>query len=106
MSVTYDIRQVTRYVLTRSIITDQGPGVADLAEFRRRDDAERVMGTMRAAIHPVETAKDACIKVGEVAITLAGIVGNKDTLGALDLLAARVKNAKRAWHRMEAQGEI
>jgi hypothetical protein len=54
MTVRYDIKQVSRYVLTRTMNTDKGATVADLAEFTRRDDAERVMGTMRAAIHPVE----------------------------------------------------
>jgi hypothetical protein len=54
VTVRYDIKQVTRYVLTRSILTDKGETVLDMAEFKRRDDAERVMGTMRAAIHPVE----------------------------------------------------
>jgi hypothetical protein len=54
VTVRYDIKQVTRYILTRSVITDKGDTVVDMAEFRRRDDAERVMSTMRAAIHPVE----------------------------------------------------
>jgi hypothetical protein len=53
MTVRYDIVQVTRYVLTRNVITDKGDAVLDMAEFKRRDDAERVMGTLRAAIHPV-----------------------------------------------------
>ncbi len=49
----FEVKPVTRYILTRTMNTDQGATVADLAEFKRRDDAERVMGTMRAAIHPV-----------------------------------------------------
>lgn len=51
----FDVKKVARYILTRSIITDKGDDVIDMAEFTRRDDAERVAGTMRAAIHPVET---------------------------------------------------
>lgn len=103
MTVRYDIKQVTRYVLTRTMNTDKGATVADLAEFTRRDDAERVAGTMRAAIHPVETpkpvektaeqgAKD-CIKIGDFAISLFGIDA-LDPLQAIDLLEARVANAK------------
>lgn len=102
MSVTYDIRQVTRYVLTRSLITNQGAGVADLAEFKRRDDAERVMGTLRAALHPADvTAKNAAIRVGDYAIAMVGVVDNKDTLQALELLESRVANAKRLWQHRE-----
>jgi hypothetical protein len=55
VTVRYDIKQVTRYVLTRSAITDKGDTVIDMAEFRRRDDAERVMGTMRAALNAPDT---------------------------------------------------
>jgi hypothetical protein len=114
MTVRYDIKQVTRYILTRTMNTDKGATVADLAEFKRRDDAERVMGTMRAAIHPVEVApktlsevraedrkrtarEDACIRInGDIAIALAGLDA-LDTTRALELLESRVANAKKVW---------
>lgn len=104
---TYDIKQVTRYVLIRN-------GDTDVAEFKRRDDAEHVMGTLRAAIHPVAyegvgtleskpVEKDASIKVGEFAIALDGIVDNKNTLEALDLLESRVASTKRVLRHREAE---
>jgi hypothetical protein len=62
MTARYDIKQVTRYVLTRSIITDKGDTVLDMAEFKRRDDAERVLGTMRAAIYPVAQQAEGAAK--------------------------------------------
>jgi hypothetical protein len=98
MTVRYDIQQVTRYILTRTMNTDKGATVADLAEFKRRDDAERVMGTMRAAIHPVETAANSeCIRINnEIAISLMGI-DELDTTSALELLEARAANAQRLW---------
>jgi hypothetical protein len=116
MTVRYDIQQVTRYILTRTMNTDKGATVADLAEFKRRDDAERVMGTMRAAIHPVSevaadgagslverfgvvTANSACIKVGnDIAITLVGIEG-LDTACILELLEHRLVSARESWRK-------
>jgi hypothetical protein len=54
----FEIKKVARYLLIRSIITDRGPDMIEMAEFKRRDDAERVMGTMRAAIYPITPASE------------------------------------------------
>lgn len=82
----FDIRQVTRYVLVRKGGSPSGQD-ADVGEFKRRDEAEAVLAALKG-----ERAD--CIKVGNVAIPLAGIEA-LDAAGALDLLESRVQNARR-----------
>ncbi|WP_376956353.1 hypothetical protein ABNQ39_00085 (plasmid) [Azospirillum sp. A26] len=48
-TVKYDLRQVTRWVLTRAEISPISAGCDDVAEFRRRDEAVRVLNSLRRA---------------------------------------------------------
>jgi hypothetical protein len=82
MTVRYDIRQVTRYVLVRMAPT----GDTDIAEYKRRDLAEQgrdmaeqavrgmeSMGPLCAPNHP-GNPKNASIRInGDIAIPLVGI---------------------------------
>lgn len=54
----YDIKQVTRYVLVRKPATEYAGSDMDVAEFKRHDEAERVLASLRA-MSPEDAAKDA-----------------------------------------------
>jgi len=55
----YDINQVTRYVLVRKETGATDTFVPDLAEFRRRDEAEKVLKALNARQMPDLTSHGA-----------------------------------------------
>lgn len=54
----YDIHKVTRYVLVRKFQGKSDIFIHDLSEFTRRDEAERVLASLKA-MSPEDAAKDA-----------------------------------------------
>src|SRR4051812_35128792 len=65
MSVTYDIKQVTRYVLIRS----DGAKTSDVAEFRRRDEAENMLIAMGGKVE--------CLAPGELAKPWVSVISRE-----------------------------